>query len=133
MQRADDRTKTKVLAAVARIHDPDLPLAAAVKLAEAGRVKPVGKNTGPVLAYINHGRWVADCVCNGSELIDGPVMVCGSCGMETPVKYPGPKTRKRIEDALSVRNQRLQNWHPDETIDELIAQNIDHGIFPEDF
>ena len=83
-----------------------------------------------VTAYINHGRWVADCVCNGAELVhpDYP-MVCGSCGRTHQVIFPKPKDRARIEAALNVRPPYNQHWNPEETFGELIAQNIEHGLW----
>ena len=86
-----------------------------------------------VLAYINHGRWVADCACNGGELVaPDETMLCGSCGARNTVKFPGLKTRKKIEAALGLREPFNQNWQPDETVDGLVAQNIENGIYPED-
>jgi hypothetical protein len=81
------------------------------------------------LAYVNHGRWVADCACNGGELVaPGERMLCGSCGAWNTVTFPGPKTRTNIEAALQLRPPFHQNWYPDETVDELTAQNIENGI-----
>ena len=86
-----------------------------------------------VLAYVNHGRWVADCVCNGAEIVGpGLEMLCGSCGARNTVKFPGPSTRDKIESVLLQREPLRQNWYTDETVDELVAQNIEHGIYPED-
>lgn len=84
-------------------------------------------------AYINHGRWVADCPnCNGAELVaPGVTMICGSCGAEHIVKLP--RNRKKIEEVLEVRGEkRLMNWSPGETPADLVAENIDHGIYPDD-
>lgn len=135
MQKADDRTRVKILTAVAMMQHPGVDIDTARRLAEEGRVEPVGQNTDPVLAYINHGRWVADCAtpeCFGAELVGGPTMVCASCGRESTVKYPAPKTREKIEAALDVRLTANRNWYPEETVAELVAQNIDHGILPDD-
>lgn len=83
-----------------------------------------------VLAYVNHDRWVADCLCNGAELVaPGETMLCGSCGAQHTVKFPGPKTRAKIEHLLGLRETRNRNWHPDETVSELEAQNIENGIW----
>ena len=83
-----------------------------------------------IQAYVNHDRWVADCPCNGAELVaPGEEMLCGSCGARHTVKFPGPKTRAKIEGLLNVREPLFRNWHPDETADELLAQNIEHGIW----
>ncbi len=88
---------------------------------------------GAVDAYVNHGRWVADCACNGAELVaPGQEMVCGSDGARNQVKFPDPTTRDKIESVLLQREPSNQNWYPDETVDELIAQNIENGIFPDD-
>ena len=88
---------------------------------------------GTIEAYVNHGRWVADCVCNGAELVaPEQEMVCGSCGARNQVKFPGPTTRDKIEVALSRRELFNQNWPIDETVDELVAQNIENGIYPEE-
>ncbi len=88
---------------------------------------------GTIDAYVNHGRWVADCACNGAELVaPGQEMVCGSCGARNTVKFPSPKTRTDLDVVLSRREQFRQNWYPYETVDELVAQNIENGIYPED-
>ena len=63
-----------------------------------------------VLAYVNHGRWVADCACNGGELVTpDEQMLCGSCGARNTVKFPGPKTRGEIETVLDRRDLYYQN------------------------
>lgn len=97
-----------------------------VALARAG-VTPYDGET--VQAYVNHGRWIADCPCNGGELVaPGEEMLCGSCGARHRVKFPGPKTKAKIESLLAKRSPFHQHWHPDETTDELTAQNIEHGL-----
>ena len=86
---------------------------------------------GTIDAYVSRGRWVADCACNGAELVaPNQEMVCGSCGARNAVKFPD--TRSKIESVLLQREPFRQNWQPDETVDELIAQNIENGIYPED-
>lgn len=85
-----------------------------------------------VKARINHGRWIADCPCNGAELVaPGQPMVCGSCGATHKVTFP--KNRTAIEEALDRREIRHQNWQPGETPSDLWAENIAYGIFPPDF
>ena len=103
------------------------------RLTDGGRrILPfVVHDGGTIDAYVNRGRWVADCACNGAELVaPGQEMLCGSCGARNTVKFPG--TRNELEAALLQREPFNQNWHPDETVDELVAQNIENGIFPED-
>ena len=90
-----------------------------------------GHDGGTVDVYVNHGRWVADCVCNGAELVaPGQEMLCGSCGARNTVTFPGPKMRDQIEAVLLRREPLRQNWYTDETVDELVAQNIENGIYP---
>ncbi len=85
---------------------------------------------GTISAYVNRGRWVADCACNGAELVaPGEEMLCGSCGARNTPKFPGPKKRDEISRLLLRRDVFNQNWHPDETVDELLAQNIENGIW----
>ncbi len=89
-----------------------------------------------VTAYLNHGRWVADCrgeftpdglPCNGAELVaPGLEMMCGSCGAEHKVTFP--RNHKAIEDVLDKRRSLNQNWTT-ETVDELTAENIENGIW----
>ena len=88
---------------------------------------------GTISAYVNRGRWVADCVCNGAELVTvGQEMLCGSCGARNTVKFPGSKTREEISRLLLRRDVFNQNWFTDETVDELLAQNIETGLWEED-
>jgi hypothetical protein len=95
-------------------------------LAKAGVESFTG---GKIQAYVNHGRWVADCPCNGAELVDPDhKMLCGSCGAEHDVQFPGPKTRARIEELLDLREPMFRNW-TFEPVSELEAENIEHGIW----
>lgn len=96
-------------------------------LAKVGTVPFQGET---VHAYINHGRWVADCPCNGAELVaPDHNMLCGSCGAEHTVKFPGPKTKQKIERLLSLRSAPIyQNWQGEST-NELEAENIENGIW----
>jgi hypothetical protein len=72
-----------------------------------------------VYAYVNHGRWVADCPCGGAELVteDQPLL-CGSCGGIRPVVWP--EDVEGIERALADRvRQDTQNWRPGESVEML--------------
>lgn len=90
---------------------------------------PRGRNTTAVHAYINHGRWVADCPCNGAELVTpGVDMVCGSCGMTSTITFPSQKTRGDLDRLLEVRPVQNQNWTPDEDLAALVGENIAHGL-----
>lgn len=81
-----------------------------------------------VYAYVNRNRWVGDCLCNGAELVEpGHRMVCGSCGAEHTVVFP--ETKPEIESVLSVRPVNNRNWSLHETVAELEAENIEHGLW----
>lgn len=78
---------------------------------------------GNVWAYVNHGRWVADCPCGGAELIrEGQPLLCGSCAHKREVVWPPD-----IEDIEAVLEQRkdrsTQNWQPNETVASLATEN----------
>lgn len=105
---------------------------------------------GPALAFMNHGRWVAQCgTCPGAERVwpggqireidRGPnagrrfgvgadgVLHCGSCGNTTPVKFPDD--RLAIEKILSRRPAFAnRNWVPGESMDDLAAENLVNGL-----
>jgi hypothetical protein len=83
------------------------------------------------VAYVNHGRWVADCpspACTGAELVDPdePRFYCLSCynaafgGLWLPVRFPPERERQAIERALLARPRaRNRNWYPGETVAQL--------------
>jgi hypothetical protein len=76
----------------------------------------------PVVAYINHGRWVADCPCGGAELVaEDRLMVCGSCAARSEVIFPPNVTV--LESALAARLKKNKNWKPTETVADLLAEN----------
>jgi hypothetical protein len=65
--------------------------------------------------------------------LDEPLMMCSNCfngtvgGLWRRVELPGEMSQ--IEAALLVRpvpNNR--NWRPGETVEDLIAENIEHGL-----
>ena len=126
MKTADDKTRIRVAMMVVANLDPTLSREEVVDKAVRGDFpSPKGK---PVVAYVNHDRWVADCVCGGAELVSpGEPMLCGSCGTTSKVGFP--KDAQMIEKLLTVREPPARNWFPSETADELLAQNIENGIW----
>jgi hypothetical protein len=114
------------------MQDPLISREDSLKVAAAGRVVETGRADKPVLAYVNHSRWVADCECGGSELVaEKQDMLCGSCGMVSPVKFPTKAKTADIERLLEVRALGNRNWNLEETVAELTAQNIENGIWEE--
>lgn len=105
-----------------------------------------------VIARINHGRWLADCVrtgCRGAELVrPGVPFICGSCypqafsgdpderarwlriaaarGEAHEVEFPAEAAQ--IESVLGVREPDHRNWTPGETLADLEAENAAHGL-----
>lgn len=82
-------------------------------------------------AYVNDGRWVADCrVCNGG-VAAGPRFeegICLGCGTIYPLKHPPPADVELAEAILAVRPPSRRGWRPSiETVDHLAAENEAHG------
>ena len=98
----------------------------------------------PAVAYVNHGRWVADCPssaagvgcvkCGGPcgaamALLPGEPYLCACCwnpdtgGQPRPVLWPDDATRRGVEAALMVRAHKVyRNWHPVEPLTQLQAE-----------
>jgi len=83
-------------------------------------------------AYMNHGRWVADCArpyCGGAERVNAPfdTFFCHECGQFNTVDFPNDA--RRIERLLAGRpNPVTRNWHPGETYDQLVEEDRAHGL-----
>lgn len=79
-------------------------------------------------AYISHGRWVADCFCGGG-IVASPELVeaaCTDCATVFPIRFP--EARPEIEQALLARpEEKNRNWRPGESIDQIQAENAEHG------
>jgi hypothetical protein len=113
-----------------------------------------GRRVGgaPVMAFIDFGRWCAQCECGQVNYADPdePVMFCARCGngntgmarqvifsaeevrseigrllMERPV-VDHPLAKDRIEAARlakPVYSYLPRNWYPSQSIEDLIAMN----------
>lgn len=86
----------------------------------------------PAVAYVNHGRWVADCPtpgCGGAMLVlRGGEFLCGTCfnaeigGEYRPIEWPADP--EAIEALLVVRPLPVHmNWAPGEPLAVLAAEN----------
>lgn len=113
----------------------------------AAVIPPLSQVVGtarPLVARINHGIWIASCDCGApANKIPTPGCVvfldrllgwCIRCQNGAtgrgwrPVAVPPPELRAAIEAVLLCRpNVEDRNWEPDETLDDLIAQNREHG------
>lgn len=99
------------------------------------RAEPEGTADGPeILAYVNHGRVVADCpFCRSAQIVDpdDPRFYCYDCGnaavegLYLPVGFP--EDLGEIERALGARpSPANRNWLPGETVERLRAENDVH-------
>lgn len=110
----------------------------------------IRQDAAPAMAYVNSGRWVADCPnprctgdCRGAacsaamDLLpdrDAPYM-CGCCynadidGEWRPVEWPDNQHIRHAERLLAARwNEHTRNWHPHqgETAVHLASENDSH-------
>lgn len=88
------------------------------------------------VAYVNHGRWVADCPtlgCGGAILLLPPPagFLCGTCfnaeigGAYRVVDWPADEDRSRLEEALRARPLPVHmNWTRDEAVEAIEAENV---------
>jgi hypothetical protein len=97
-----------------------------------------------VAAFMSAGRWVARCPrCTSAEMrgrcddgttggLDADRFVCreshGGCGFTCGVDWPSTITQ--IEALLIPRPPVHRNWQPGETLQDLLAENAEHGIVP---
>lgn len=99
-----------------------------------------------VLAYVSHGRWVADCSrpdCTGAELaIPGEAFRCHNCQQIDTVEWPDDPNPDDIMKVLSLRPvPSTRNWFPNghpradayhvptgESLADLVDENAAHGI-----
>lgn len=80
-------------------------------------------------AYVNHGRWVADCpACNSAAVVtvESPYFRCG-CGLRAGVQFP--PEREAIEDVLGRRPMaENRNWSQGESVADLRIENALHRV-----
>lgn len=80
-----------------------------------------------VPAYINHGRWVAECVCGGGmgAWRENPVAACMDCGRIYGVEWPSDDDQIEAERLLLERPRpENRNWVPwQETVEHLSVEN----------
>lgn len=83
-----------------------------------------------IKAYVNHGRWVADCFWCKTGMLTRPawgVAYCGECGARYGpglVDYPSDRDQQLIERTLLRRVRReQQNWDDRQSVEELAGEN----------
>ena len=92
-----------------------------------------------MIAYMNSGQWVVDCSaddckavlfadrmaceCRDQSVCDHPVVPCGA-----PIEATFPPRRTDIDRLLNSRPRQNRNWSPGETLANLKAENLLHGV-----
>jgi hypothetical protein len=89
------------------------------------------RESPPLEAYVNHGRWLVRCECGGCEYAwEERWFFCQSClNSEHGHKYRRtvfPKNRRQIESLLLLRPLHNRNWYSGETIKQLAKENKEH-------
>lgn len=97
------------------------------------RQLPLRTRPGTVAAYVNDGRWVADCPeCNGGIACDPDYDrgCCLDCGTITKIRFPAQDDIDAAVWALGVRPPDGRNWncHRGETVADLRGELIRRGI-----
>lgn len=90
--------------------------------------------TGMARAYVNYGRWVADCPVDcGCALALQPgqtIFACQECQTVTQIDWPS--NPDEIWEALAERPApRTRNWFP-EGHDLALRANLPHGQTPKE-
>jgi hypothetical protein len=101
-------------------------------------------NSLPV--FLAWGQWVAKCPrpdCHNAERIGrcddgspggltGSSFTCrtshGGCGLQCAVDWPD--NVDDIEYVIRPRPVTARNWSPGETVQDLLRENIEHGLIP---
>lgn len=107
------------------------------------QLPPEDQIGGEVRAYVNQGRWIAECPSGDGFAIvasrDRPIFMCAVCvngkagGKWLAVVYPADKAR--IEHELLKRQAAhpilaapTRNWRPGETVVDLVRENAREGV-----
>lgn len=100
-----------------------------------------GVTDGEIVAYVNHGRWIAECPdCAGAQLVSELerrfwCLNCGNAAVNFAWRHVRmPQKRTAIEAELVIRpaarSERAitRNWLPGETVEDLQRENVEHGV-----
>jgi hypothetical protein len=92
---------------------------------------------GAAYAEANWGRWISRCPapwCTNAVGLDRgqarfECIGLDSCGAVADLVWPADP--QAIEAVLSLRPvPRTRNWLPGESVTELVAENVAHGVLP---
>jgi hypothetical protein len=106
--------------------------------AAAVGLPPDGAVRGSVVAYVNEGRWIAECPNGcGFAIVASeadPVFWCADCGGDAWQRVLFPRRKRAIERALLKRPAMHpfyashRNWLPGETVEALERENEIWGV-----
>lgn len=94
-------------------------------------LKPTTDTAAPLIAEVNHGRWIVICECGGAEKMwEEGCFMCQSCynagHRHQYRKAVFPRQRRQIEAILGVRPLPNRNWRPGESLAKLQRENAEH-------
>jgi hypothetical protein len=96
----------------------------------AGMRIAISESDEPLIASVNHGRWVARCDCGAGVAVDPQwhEARCFGCGtVHTTVRFPETAERVEIERLLMARKKMAhRHWQSSETLHDLHEQNQAH-------
>lgn len=97
---------------------------------KTGNSDPVEEVSDAMAAHVGAGAWRVRCLCGEAPPADPEwqLACCSGCGrIYTHVEFPAEIDE--IERLLSLRpNQATRNWQLPETIADLYAENLGHGV-----
>ena len=79
--------------------------------------------------FVAGGKWIVLCPCGDAPMAspDWNEARCFECGaVHRGLQWPAD--RDAIEAVLIVRPAAVRTWLPTETVDDLRAQNVAHGV-----
>lgn len=101
------------------------------KARQRGPLPAFEKAEETIDAYINYGRWIAECpMGDGCAFVvskDQPYFIC-TVNAHGPYKVRFPRNANAIEDELRKRPENNQNWVKGETVGDLRVENERHGV-----
>ncbi|MFD9306142.1 hypothetical protein ACFWCB_26395 [Streptomyces sp. NPDC060048] len=77
-----------------------------------------------IYARINHGRWVADCVCGSAQVVtpEDPRLACPECGYGW-ARVVFPEDTAAAEATVTALPPHERNWwHPDDQAWDRVVQ-----------
>lgn len=75
---------------------------------------------------VRPGKRLAVCTCRDPQMGGGICTHGPVCG--TLIRLAWPENPREIEDACVGRPVQNRNWHPGETLEDLEAENLIHGV-----